>query len=230
VTIASLAPPTPRVTAWRDYAPDTHALDGMRLGEIEVPESSAEAAEQLWRMGARRARLPGVLDLTDEPAARRTVQALCLVRDLTARAVYVDWRPRLGPDTPWRPLSHLQPPAELAGTPGAAEELRDRRNGHYLGKCLRRQGPGFIQIRDQRWGALRRFTVDEPEYLEAVALLREGPSARRAPPSTACGRRTWWAGSADTTGSCPTASADGPRRRWSSDSPLPDTEKPTVIH
>ncbi|MCB5168836.1 DUF5825 family protein [Streptomyces bambusae] len=172
------------VTAWRDYDADACALPGMALGSHRLTGPLAEETDRLWGLGARRVVVPGTVDLTAAAnaapaAARRTLRSLGLVRDLTARAVLVDWRLRLddGDDETWKLLSHLQPPQQLDGGGAAAEHLLAWRRSHYLCKCLWRQGPGFLQIRDRRWGDLRRFTCDEPHYHEAIALLENGAPA-----------------------------------------------------
>ncbi|WP_432108641.1 DUF5825 family protein [Streptomyces sp. AA1529] len=175
------------VTAWRDYELEAAGLTGMSLGKVEAAGPPSEAAARLWRSGARRVRLTGTTDLrpaanSDAADAARTVRRLCLVRELTAHAVYVEWELRLasGPDV-WRPLNHLQPPLVLSGPPDPEQTLRTWREEHYLCKCLWRQGPGFVQIRDRRWGELHRFTVDEPDYQEAIALLADGAPAAAVP-------------------------------------------------
>ncbi|MEV6553944.1 DUF5825 family protein [Streptomyces sp. NPDC051597] len=177
------------VTAWRDYDPDACALPGMHLGDLELTGPAGEEADRLWEAGVRRVRLAGTVDLADlsaPDAARRAVRALSLARDLTARAVLVEWKLRLDPaadaDT-WKLLSHIQPPQRLEGPADAAEALRQWREGHYLCKCLWRQGPGFVQIRDRRWGDLRRFTADEPEYHEVIRSLVHGAPADSVPPA-----------------------------------------------
>ncbi|MFP8940012.1 DUF5825 family protein [Streptomyces fenghuangensis] len=167
------------VTAWRDYDPRACALPGMRLGDVRIEGPVAAAVDRLWESGVRRVRLPDTVDLAgagDPGAAARAVRDLCLVRDLTARAVFVEWRLRLAPEPPggWEVLGHLQPPAELEGPEDAAGALARWREGHYLCKCLWRQGPGFVQIRDRRWGDLRRFTADGPEYHAAITALAYG--------------------------------------------------------
>ncbi|MDK1473920.1 DUF5825 family protein [Streptomyces sp. 549] len=197
----------PRVTAWRDYDPDACALPGMCLGETYAGSPAAGAAQQLWQRGVRRVRLHEEVRLgapADAEDAARTVQALCLVRDLTAQAVLVEWRLDLGGDEQaWQVLNHLQPPLRLTGTSAPEEALRTWREGHYLCKCLWRQGPGFLQIRDRRWGELRRFTSDEPEYREAVRLLSYGAPASAVPPGALAdfraeqlvgqvGELVWW--------------------------------------
>ncbi|MEO3761832.1 DUF5825 family protein [Streptomyces sp. B8F3] len=175
------------VTAWRDFEPEAAGLPGMSLGELEASGPPAQTAARLWQSGARRVRLPGSTDLrpttNEDPAtAARTVRTLCLVRELTAHAVYVEWELRTAPEADaWRPLNHLQPPLSLSGPPDPESALRTWRKEHYLCKCLWRQGPGFIQIRDRRWGELLRFTVDEPEYQEAIRLLAQGAPASAVP-------------------------------------------------
>ncbi|OON82837.1 DUF5825 family protein [Streptomyces tsukubensis] len=197
-----------RVRAWRDYDPEVCALPGMDLGDRTLTGQVAGESGRLWEMGARRVVLPEVVELggvQDFAAAARAVRALSLVRDLTARAVLVEWKlaySALAPED-WRVLSHLQPPEELTGFEGAPEALADWRNGHYLGKCLWRQGPGFIQIRDRRWGDLRRFTADEPHYQVAIEALAYGAPAAGLPPAVltefgeehliiAVGELAWW--------------------------------------
>lgn len=167
------------IAAWRDYDEAACALPGMFLGDLELTGPVGQESDRLWELGVRRVRLAETVDLTacgDLPAARRTVRALSLVRDLTARAVLVEWELRLDPAQPDAPqvLSHLQPPGMLYGAPDPRAALATWRGGHYLGKCLWRNGPGFFQIRDRRWGNLQRFTADEPHYRTAVDLLAYG--------------------------------------------------------
>jgi hypothetical protein len=181
---ATLSPPA--VLAWRDYDPAACELPGMFLGELALPGPLEGESERLWHLGARRVRLPGTVDLTggaDALRAAGTVAALSLVRDLTARAVLVEWDLRTDPadGEGWRALSHLQPPRRIEGPAGADEALNAWRRGHYLCKCLWRKGPGFVQIRDRRWGELRRFTADEPEYERAIEQLAYGAPAERVP-------------------------------------------------
>ncbi|MFF8288737.1 DUF5825 family protein [Streptomyces sp. NPDC016309] len=181
----TLSPPA--VLAWRDYDPDACELPGMFLGELALPGTLEGESERLWQLGARRVRLPGAVDLRGDAGPGRaagTVAALSLVRDLTARAVLVEWDLVLDPAEPagaWQVLSHLQPPRTLAGPDGCDEALRAWRRGHYLCKCLWRKGPGFVQIRDRRWGELRRFTADEPEYERTIERLAYGAPAASVP-------------------------------------------------
>lgn len=177
--------PTLAVRAWRDPDPQAHDLPGMSLGRVSLPVGS-DHAEHLWAMGARHAELEGGVDLAapDEAAHRRAIDQLCLVRDLTARAVRVDWDLRLSPDRAaqqWKVLSHLQPPRSATGLTDAEDALYAWRTRHYLCKLIWRQGPGFVQIRDRRWGDLRRFTADEPRYQDAIARLDRGAHHTEVP-------------------------------------------------
>ncbi|PRH79823.1 hypothetical protein C6N75_07405 [Streptomyces solincola] len=187
MTTATAVPgPPPTVLAWRDYDPEACRLPGMYLGELALPGPLPQESDRLWHLGARRVRLPHPVDLTPGPDAERaaaTTAALSLVRDLTARAVLVEWTLRLAPAAgdAWRVLSHLQPPRHIEGPPDADDVLAAWRAGHYLCKCLWRQGPGFIQIRDRRFGELRRFTADEPGYAEAIGALAYGAPADCVP-------------------------------------------------
>ncbi len=174
------------VTAWRDYDPVARALPGMSLGEVELDGPAAGWSRRLWELGARFVTVPGTVVLAppaDAGTARRQLLLLSLVRDLTARAVLVDWELELDPAEleSWRLLSHLQPPRRLSGVPDAEQALAAWRDGHYLGKCLWRQGPGFVQIRDRRWGHLARFTADEPHYQQAIERLAYGAPPAQAP-------------------------------------------------
>lgn len=174
------------VTAWRDHDEEACALPGMALGTIGLPEVTGEACDRLWRSGVRRVALEEPVDLTATGAAaeRRAVDLLCLVRELTARAVHVDWELRLpagGGAHQWKLLSHLQPPRVVDNVTDADAALYAWRTNHYLCKLVWRQGPGFMQIRDRRWGELRRFTADEPEYRAAVAALDFGVDHREVP-------------------------------------------------
>jgi hypothetical protein len=178
--------PNPAVRAWRDHDAEARLLPGMSLGRIPVPAGSA-VADRLWEMGVRLVELEEPVDLAAEGAAahRRAVDLLCLIRDLTARAVQVDWDLRLSPEgdaEQWKLLSHLHPPRGITGLADADEALHAWRIRHYLCKLVWRQGPGFVQIRDRRWGDLRRFTADEPHYREAIAVLDRG-IARTAVPA-----------------------------------------------
>ncbi|OIJ87623.1 hypothetical protein BIV25_38765 [Streptomyces sp. MUSC 14] len=171
---------TPRATVqgWRDHDDHTRTLPGMSLGHIPLA-SDARDAPRLWDLGVRRAEIDAPVDLAapGPSAARSAIDRLCLIRDLTARAVQVDWDLLLPPDRAdhlWKVLSHLHPPRTVTGLDDAETALHAWRTRHYLCKLLWRQGPGFLQIRDRRWGDLRRFTADDPRYPMAIARLDRG--------------------------------------------------------
>lgn len=206
--VALTEPGALTIRAWRDYDEDACALPGMSLGTVEVTGPTEDRAARLWELGVRRVQFTEEIDLTavdDADAAAQAVRRLCLIRDLTAHAVLVQWRLRLPaePDDGWRDLGHLQPPGMLTGPVDPAAALTQWREQHYLCKCLWRQGPGFVQIRDRRWGDLRRFTAEEPAYHRAIARLAYGAPPSAVPEAVAADflqerlvRRTgpllWW--------------------------------------
>ncbi|MDT0444263.1 DUF5825 family protein [Streptomyces johnsoniae] len=178
----------PVLRAWRDY--DARVLDapGMYLGDIPLTGSARALVDRLWDLGARYVEIPALVDLGDPagPAEpERTVHLLSLVRDLTAQAIYTQWHLRLpaGPRTvpSWTPFSHLHPPTTLLGVPDAGTHLARWRATHYLGKCQWRRGPGFYQLRDRRFGGLRRYTLTDPAYRSAVDTLIPGAPAEAVP-------------------------------------------------
>ncbi|MGY1495200.1 DUF5825 family protein [Streptomyces sp. QTS52] len=170
------------VTAWRDHDEAANELAGMRLGPLGIEGRGGDAARRLFEAGARRVVLPRPVDLTDETDAAWAVRALSFVGDLTSLAMAVDWqvRPAAGPDA-WIPLSHLYPPTAVLGVSDPDGTLRRWRDGYYICKCVYRQGPGFVQVRDRRRGELRRFTIDEPEYRAAIELLADGAPVADVP-------------------------------------------------
>jgi hypothetical protein len=95
-----------------------------------------------------------------------------LVRDLTSYGIVVGWQLRLGAADRWQTLSHLAPPAVVLAPDGESIR-REWAETHYMGKCLYRHGPGFVQVRDRRFGELRLFTIPEPEYRAAIGTLAE---------------------------------------------------------
>ncbi|MFD3655705.1 DUF5825 family protein [Streptomyces sp. NPDC058620] len=163
------------VTASRDYDPEVGTLPSMSLGRYEIDITGGEAARRLFAAGARHVTLPRPVDVTDAADAAWSVRALSFVGDLSSLAISVDWQLRTGPDPDaWRHYSHLHPPTAVLGTVDPDATALAWRNAYYICKCIFRYGPGFIQVRDRRYGELRRFTIDEPEYHEAVTTLTDG--------------------------------------------------------
>ncbi|MEV7729563.1 DUF5825 family protein [Streptomyces sp. NPDC087917] len=170
------------VTASRDYDPEVGALPGMFLGRYEIDLAGGEAARRLFAAGARHVTLPRPVDVTDTADADWSVRALSFVGDLSSLAISVDWQLHTGPDPDaWRHYGHLHPPTAVLGTVDPAATALEWRNAYYICKCVFRYGPGFIQVRDRRFGELRRFTIDEPEYHEAIEALTDGARADAIP-------------------------------------------------
>ncbi|MFD6112012.1 DUF5825 family protein [Streptomyces yangpuensis] len=201
------------IDLWRDYRDHARTLPGMHLGSITVAEASVDAAHiarELYRTGVRRAEFSALVDLSAAAEPACAVRVLDLLRELTAWGVVVDWRVRLpdagacrtGPSA--YTLSHLYPPARVEGPADAAELRSAWAEGFFLGKCLVRKGPGFLEIRDHRPGVLNRIVIDEPDYLAAVRAVRADPSADGVSPAVrtdlaaeslllAVGDLWWWA-------------------------------------
>ncbi|MFF8592174.1 DUF5825 family protein [Streptomyces sp. NPDC015220] len=180
--------PEPAIRAWRDHDPQARRLPGMSLGPLPGTAGTQDV-DRLWALGVRHVELDAPVDLSaDHPTAQRAaIDRLRLVRDLTARAVSVDWDLEVSAQSAqrsareWKVLSHLHPPRTLTGLADAPQALHAWRTRHYVCKLVWRRGPGFVQIRDRRWGDLRRFTADEPRYQDAIALLDAGAHSGDVP-------------------------------------------------
>ena len=168
------------LTAWRHHDERLLAEPGVAMPDPIGDPRNADAnantdttdadgfAADLYTRGARRVRLPGVVDLVAGPAG--TTKDIALVRALTGQGIVVDWKVVVDPGR-WRVYGHLYPPTEVVGRPDVADAWREE---FYLCKFLYRHGPGFIQIRDLRTGELSSLTLDEPEYIEALEQLLPG--------------------------------------------------------
>ncbi len=179
----ALTGPAPfTVTASRDYEPEVSALPGMSLGSYEIDMPGGEAARRLFAAGARHVTLPRPVDVTDPADAAWSVRALSLVGDLSSLAIAVDWQLHTGRDPEaWRHYGHLHPPTAVLGTADPVATALAWRGAYYICKCVFRYGPGFVQVRDRRYGELRRFTIDEPEYHQAIDALVDGARADAIP-------------------------------------------------
>jgi hypothetical protein len=167
------------ISAWRDYDETVAALrDSMSMGTWALTSGARVSADELFAAGARRVRFHEVVD-TGSADAAGPVRALTLIRDLTACGVVVGWELRLAADQDWRELSHLYPPASIAadGGPGGADPRAEWASEYLMTKCVARRGPGLLEIRDRRFGDLRKITIARPDYLAAIAALEYGAPA-----------------------------------------------------
>ncbi|MFB7169765.1 DUF5825 family protein [Streptomyces sp. NPDC056254] len=203
----------PVIDLWRDYRDHARTLPGMHLGSVAVADACADAAHtarELYRTGVRRAEFSTLVDLSPAAEPVCAVRLLDLIRELTAWGVVVDWRVRLpdagscrsGPSA--FTLGHLYPPSGIEGPADAAELRAAWAEGFFLGKCLVRNGPGFLEVRDHRSGVLNRIVIDEPAYLAGVEAVRADPTADGVDPGVRAdlaaesllvgvGELWWWA-------------------------------------
>jgi hypothetical protein len=160
----------------------------MFIGERAVAADPVAAAADMIRAGARHAVLPETVDLTgDDPASGL---ALGLVRELTGHGAAVDWRLELGDSHHYGALlSHLFPPSRLSCDPGPGDLLAAWRRDYHLAKLCFRRGPDFIQVRDYRWGNLRRHVIRTRDYEHTFVPLLNGAPAGSLPPTSLSGLR-----------------------------------------
>ncbi|HEX5495920.1 MAG TPA: DUF5825 family protein [Mycobacteriales bacterium] len=190
-------PPTV-LTAWRHRAGELADLPGVRYQvEVPVPDSdltAADTARHLFDGGARRVALDSPITLSGGDTST-ALRLLAMVRDLTSYGIVVDWTVRLPDHMPtedgddpgwgaggWRLISHLYPPARVdVGSAGDAVRA-EWAEKFFLCRFMYRMGPGFVQIRDRRFGALNRFTVDDARYLTAIQTLTPRALMSAVPP------------------------------------------------
>lgn len=191
------------VKLWRHHDAHACSLPGMFLGDGQVDSDVMGRSRELADGGARMVSLDQPVDLR-RPSAT-AIRALTLLRELTSLGVVVKWSLVAGAslDIP-ATLGHLYPPSAITGRPDGDEPLADWRTGFYLGKCVYRHGPGFMQVRDRRSGILERFTIDEPHYLHAIDMLVKGAAESELPKDVVTaltaerlavgfGSHLWWA-------------------------------------
>ncbi|MET7300740.1 DUF5825 family protein [Embleya sp. NPDC005575] len=168
---------------WRGHEPEVLDLPGMRLGTAEVAADAAEQAADAYAQGARRVTIREPVDLTGRQDAVVAMRIMNLVRELTSYGTVVDWRLVLGADDVdgWRALSHLYPPSALSGFDGAEAALSQWTTSFYICKCVYRLGPGFVQVRDRRYGSLRCSVIDDPAWLSVIHLFLAGGPRDAAP-------------------------------------------------
>ena len=71
----------------------------------------------------------------------------------------------------WRELSHLYPPRTLRIGGPDEEALARWRDGFFFGKCVVRNGPGFVQVRDWRWSRPRFLTFAAGRQVDLMHRL-----------------------------------------------------------
>lgn len=151
------------------YVPD-EIVPGWLVVDVECPRSFD--ASLAYRAGARVVELSQPINL--EKPTPTDIHALDIVKRATAQGFSVLWALRkLRHSMEIAPLSHLHPPDRIE-QPGAATGLDAWWKSFYLGRCCWRQGPGFVQIRDRRRGALAKYTITGPDLTSAWYALDSG--------------------------------------------------------
>jgi hypothetical protein len=181
-------PPAPEQTstlveAWRHYDPQARDLEGMGLGTLRLSRDAEVDARELYASGARHVRFVEPIRLGDgEP---RSLLALLLLREFTSHGFSVEWEIRcedvaeIGPR-----LGHLHPPLwSDKSTPALQRALRAWHADYFPGRCVFRRGPGFVEVRDRRFGTLQVLTLDTPEHIAAVGQLAAGVPAGELVPA-----------------------------------------------
>jgi hypothetical protein len=160
------------VELWRDHDPLVRQLDGMALGDALLTGDLGAAARDLYAAGARCVRLAEPVDLCRDASAT-SARALVLIRELTGRGMAVEWTARCADGcVADRGLAHLYPPGDVLGAPAAV--AADWRATYFPCRCVYRRGPGFVEVRDRRFGTLEMFTIDDPRHMAAIDAMAEG--------------------------------------------------------
>lgn len=189
--------------------PATLAVAGMAAQTTRLGADPMARVTELYEQGTRHITLPEPVDLSSGADPGRAARTLVALREMTARTVAVDWRLRLGgpadahgdshenvvpavqpaitdgPDADLDPavnlIIHLNPPELISGVPNAAAMLAAWRIRYFFHACIYRRGPGFIQVRDRRYGQLSRITIDEPDYLAVINEIQIPAPAESLP-------------------------------------------------
>ncbi len=167
------------VELWLDYDPAVQRLPGIALGPRTLHGPARDDVTALHRSGVRCLRLLEPVTLCRD-APETAAYALLLVREATSQGLAVLWTARCEDGCAADGLfHHLYPPEQVLGT--AAPITADWRAGYFPSRCVFRRGPGFVEVRDRRFGTLELFTIDEPEHLAQIGALTEGTPAGRLP-------------------------------------------------
>lgn len=167
------------VELWRDYNPVAQRLPGMCLGTRAIRGPIGSVVTTLYDAGVRYLRLMEPVRLCHDASAR-SARALLLVRESTSWGLAVSWTAVCNDGcAAHRMFHHLYPPGEVLGAPD--EVVADWQAAYSPAKCVFRRGPGFVEVRDRRFGPGERLTLDDPDYLELVETLTEGVAASVVP-------------------------------------------------
>jgi hypothetical protein len=156
------------------------AAENIRASKLELLVSGrdiqsacpVEIVTESYHQGVRTLILEEPIDLQNP--SWEDVLALDTVKHATARGMLIRWTLRgVQSEDEIDTLSHLMPPQMLPQWLDRGK-LDHWRRGFYLGKCIWRRGPGFIQIRDRRSGALNKYNLSDEPYLSALPKLAEG--------------------------------------------------------
>lgn len=166
----------------RHTDPATLAVAGMAACTTLLGTDPVASVTRIYEQGARHVTLPEPVDLSSAAGAERALRVLVGLREMTARAIAVEWRLHLGGPLEAAALvnliSHLSPPERISGVRDAQTLLDTWRSGYFFNACIHRRAPGFIQVRDRRYGELSMITIDDPDYLAVVdALQLPAPAA-----------------------------------------------------
>ncbi|MEK2492885.1 DUF5825 family protein [Kitasatospora purpeofusca] len=169
----------PEAELWLDYDPAVRELPGIALGRRTLAGPAGEEITELHRAGVRCLRLTEPVRLCADASAA-SARALMLLREATGQGLAVLWHAVCTDGcAERRRFHHLYPPEESTGV--AAEVGADWRASYFPSKCVYRRGPGFVEVRDRRFGTLELFTVDEPGHLAQLDALADGVEVGRLP-------------------------------------------------
>lgn len=157
---------------WLDYDPAAWQLPGMSLGIRALRGPVRGCVSGLAENGVRCVRLVEPIRLCQDAPAR-SARALVLVREATSRGMAVIWEAVCDDGCAGnRTFHHLYPPTGVTGVP--EHVVAEWRSTFFPNKCLFRRGPGFVEVRDRRFGTLELFTIDDPDHRDVIEALTEG--------------------------------------------------------